>query len=88
MQCHYRLAFDENGLPMMYVFKNCEAFIRTIPLLCFDEHKPEDLDTDGEDHVADEWRYLCMMNPIKPRENNTRNVVFTDPLDLYKRRRG
>ena len=35
---------------MMYVFKNCKAFIRTMPLLMYDEHKPEDLDTDGEDH--------------------------------------
>lgn len=50
LQIHYRLAFDENGYPMMYVFKNCKAFIRTMPLLMYDEHKPEDLDTDGEDH--------------------------------------
>ncbi|MDO5328260.1 MAG: phage terminase large subunit, partial [Clostridia bacterium] len=67
MQCHYRLAFDENGYPMMYVFKNCEAFIRTIPLLCYDEHEDEDLDSSQEDHVADEWRYFCMTDPIKPR---------------------
>lgn len=50
MQCHYRLAFDENGRSMFYVFSNCKAFIRTIPLLMYDEHKPEDIDTDGEDH--------------------------------------
>ena len=50
MQVHYRMAFDENGFAMMYVFSNCKAFIRTIPLLMYDEHKPEDLDTDGEDH--------------------------------------
>ena len=50
MQVHYRLAFDDNGFAMMYVFRNCKAFIRTIPLLMYDEHKPEDLDTDGEDH--------------------------------------
>lgn len=87
MQCHYRLAFDENGLPMMYVFKNCEAFIRTIPLLCYDEHKAEDLDTDGEDHVADEWRYFCMMNPIKPREHVEPNVPLNDPLDQFRRRK-
>jgi hypothetical protein len=87
MQCHYRLAFDENGLPMMYVFKNCEAFIRTIPLLCYDEHKAEDLDTDGEDHVADEWRYFCMMNPIKPRKNVEPNVPMNDPLDQMRRRK-
>lgn len=67
LQVHYRLAFDEHGFPMMYVFSNCRAFIRTIPTLQYDEHKPEDLDTDGEDHVADEVRYFLMSRPIKPR---------------------
>ena len=38
MQVHYRLAFDENGYPRLYVFSNCGAFIRTIPLLCYDAH--------------------------------------------------
>ena len=68
MQVHYRLMFDENGIPMMYVFKNCKAFIRTVPALVFDQYKVEDLDTDGEDHVADEVRYFCMARPIKPRQ--------------------
>ena len=66
MQVHYRLAFDDNGYPMMYIFRNCKAFIRTIPILQYAAHKPEDLDTDGEDHVADEVRYFCMSRPIKP----------------------
>jgi PBSX family phage terminase large subunit len=69
MQVHYRLAFDGNGYPMMYVFRTCKAFIRTMPLLMYDEHRPEDLDTSGEDHVADESRYFCMARPIKPRVN-------------------
>jgi hypothetical protein len=64
MQMHYRLAFDANGYPLMYVFENCEAFRRTIPLLCFSKTNPEDLDTDGEDHVADEVRYLCMSTQV------------------------
>lgn len=76
MQIHYRLAFDENGFPMMYVFNTCKAFIRTMPLLQYDEHKPEDLDTDGEDHVADETRYFCMSRPIAAR--------MTEPADKYK----
>ena len=84
MQCHYRLAFDKDGYPMMYVFKNCKAFIRTIPLLMFSETKPEDLDTDGEDHVADEWRYFCMTRPIKPRETVEERVCEDDPLDMLK----
>lgn len=66
LQVHYRLAFDENGYPMMYFFRNCKAAIRTLPLLMYDEHKPEDLDTDGEDHCADEIRYFCMSRPISP----------------------
>lgn len=66
MQCHYRLQFDRNGLPMMYVYDSCTAFLRTVPLMVYDEHHPEDLDTNLEDHVCDEWRYMCMTRPIKP----------------------
>ena len=67
MQMHYRLAFDENGFPMMYIFKNCKSFIRTIPLMMYDEHKPEDIDSDLEDHNLDSCRYFLMSRPIKPR---------------------
>lgn len=41
----------------LHVFSTCAAFIRTIPSLVHDETRVEDLDTDGEDHCADEWRY-------------------------------
>ena len=86
MQCHYRLAFDENGYPMMYVFKNCQAFIRTIPLLCYDKHAAEDLDSSMEDHVADEWRYFCMTDPIKPRVHHEKWAPVIDPLNQWARR--
>ena len=83
MQVHYRLAFDDNGFPMMYVFSNCKAFIRTIPLLQYDEHKPEDLDTDGEDHVADEVRYFCMSRPIKPRIASQPDEYAQSPMAMF-----
>ena len=83
MQMHYRFAFDENGYPMLYVFRNCKAFIRTIPLLQYDEHKPEDLDTDGEDHVADEVRYFCMSRPIKPRLAVAPDKDNRTPLGMF-----
>ena len=83
LQVHYRLAFDENGFPMMYIFSNCKAFIRTIPMLLYDEHKVEDLDTDGEDHVADESRYFCMSRPIKPRMAPTPDEYATNPMNLF-----
>ena len=83
MQVHYRFAFDENGYPMMYIFSNCKAFIRTIPLLQYDEHKPEDLDTDGEDHVADEARYFLMSRPIKPRMTPKADDYADNPLNIF-----
>ena len=86
MQCHYRLQFDEDGYPRMYVFNTCRAFIRTIPLLIYDEHKVEDLDTTMEDHVADEWRYFCMSRPIKPIRAVKEQRILFDPLDMMKRR--
>ena len=80
MQVHYRLAFDENGFPMMYVFDTCKAFIRTMPTLMYDDHKPEDLDSDGEDHVADEVRYFLMSRPIKPRAALPPDTYHQGPL--------
>ena len=87
MQCHYRLQFDENGYSRMYVFSNCKAFIRTIPTLIYDEHKPEDLDTDLEDHVADDWRYAAMSRPVAPLRPVAPKKIYQDPLDQFKRRR-
>lgn len=78
MQCHHRLAFDENGRSMFYCFDTCKHFIRTIPALVYDESDVEDIDTDGEDHIYDEWRYVCMKNPIAPP---IRKIVEPKPYD-------
>ena len=83
MQCHYRMQFDEEGYPRMYVLDTCKDFIRTIPLLQYDDHKVEDVDTEGEDHIADEWRYFCMMRPVQPMEAKKPVVRLTDPLDMF-----
>jgi hypothetical protein len=49
--------------PAIYVFDTCLDTIRTLPALQHDQDRPEDLDTDGEDHAADEIRYACMSRP-------------------------
>lgn len=49
--------------PMLFVCEDCEDSIRTIPTLQHDEDKPEDLDTEAEDHAADDWRYAVMSRP-------------------------
>lgn len=85
MQVHYRFAFDKRGKAKMYFFSNCKAAIRTLPLMMYDENKPEDLDTKLEDHAADDIRYFCMMNKIKPVKKENKEPIFFDPLDLYKK---
>lgn len=56
----------QDGRPMLYFADCCEDTIRTIPALQHDETNPEDLDTDGEDHAADETRYAMMSRPWRP----------------------
>ena len=85
MQCHIRMVFDEEGYAKFYVFKTCTEFIRTIPLLQYDEHECEDLDTTGEDHIADEWRYLLMKFTIEaePETEIYLPMYGSDPLDQF-----
>ncbi|MBR5095156.1 MAG: phage terminase large subunit, partial [Oscillospiraceae bacterium] len=80
MQCHYRLQFDGEGRPRMYVFEGCSAFLRTVPELQFSKTVPEDLDTTQEDHVADEWRYACMSRPVAPLQRQEVPPRWKDPL--------
>ena len=65
--CRFRLTGDEDGIPMFYVTEESPHFIRTVPVLQHDDKNMEDLDTEAEDHVADEWRYGMMSRPWLPR---------------------
>lgn len=82
MQIHYRLEFDDNGYPGMYIFKNCKDFIRTIPTIVYDEHNVEDIDTDCEDHIYDETRYFLMMNPLPAKHEVKKKKKEFHPLDM------
>lgn len=55
-----------DGLPMIYCFSSHGDSIRTIPALQHDPARMEDVDTESEDHAADEWRYACMSRPYSP----------------------
>jgi len=50
MQIHERLRFDEDGRPKLQVFNTCKEFLRTFPTLPYSTKKPEDVDSDAEDH--------------------------------------
>lgn len=61
-QLRGRLNGDE-GLPMLVVFETCSDWWRTMPPLQHDRSQAEDLDSNMEDHAADETRYACMSRP-------------------------
>lgn len=86
MQFHYRLAFDDFGVPMFQVFNTCIHTIRTIPDLVYDERHVEDINTNGEDHIYDMIRYVMMEMPITPNPKDKKRLLHDDPLDIYASR--
>jgi hypothetical protein len=80
-QMRGRLVGDGDGNPMIVCFSTCVDSIRTIPALQHDAAKPEDLDTDMEDHAADDWRYGCMSRPW----NSPQKAAAQKPRDRWNR---
>jgi hypothetical protein len=58
-----RLIGDAEGRPVAVFFSTCHDTVRTPPALQHDTARPEDVNTSGEDHAADEIRYACMSRP-------------------------
>lgn len=73
MQMHTRLKEGK-----LKIFSTCHHLIRTLPALCYDKHKVEDVDTKMEDHAYDSVRYGLMSRPIKP------TVIAKEFNDGYK----
>lgn len=77
-QVRARLRGDEDG-PGLLMFSTCTHLIRTLPLMQHDANRPEDMDTEGEDHAVDELRYACMSRPYVrdlPKNEPARTVVI------------
>lgn len=84
MQLHERMRFDQFGKPRMYVFNTCTDWIRTVPNLPYSLTKPEDIDTDAEDHAYDDTRYFLMAHPIAAKTTRTRRLREFDPFGRYE----
>lgn len=87
-QMRGRLIGDDH--PMIHCFSTCVDSIRTIPALQHDSTKPEDLDSDGEDHCGDEWRYACMSRPYTKFQAAPKSPLELVPAflkDHFERRR-
>ena len=89
-QVRWRLRGDDDGDPMIFFVDHCRDAIRTLPMQQHDDNRPEDLDTEGEDHCVDDIRYACMSRPfgahIDPAEDLNplliRNAFKLDELGM------
>lgn len=95
-QVHQRFKMEEDidastgevikEYPRFACFNNDVHFWRTMMNLRQDEKNPEDVDTDQEDHIYDEFRYACMSRPITPkRKNKIPRGSFKAERDRYIR---
>lgn len=58
----------------LFVFDTCEQFVRTVPVLSRDDNEQDDIDTETEDHVADESRYRVRMEGVRGGQGTTTGV--------------
>ena len=81
MQVHERLRFNNEGRPLFQVFNTCKNFLRTFPTLPYSTKKPEDIDTDAEDHDYDQFRYVCMDHPVAAKTKAPMPPHIFNPFD-------
>lgn len=90
---HQYLHWTDEVPPKLIYFNTCYDSIRTIPALVHDDVRPEDVDTDSEDHTADCDRYFLMslherqsMKPLSDVEkklNQMKELTSSEPWKLY-----
>lgn len=69
--------------PLLYFHSSCLHTIRTLPYLQHDDKDPEDLDTDAEDHAADETRY-AIMSRVWTQDEPSSGPDITYPTPPHK----
>lgn len=62
-RCHELLALAPDGVPWVTFSPECGYLRRTLPTLVSDPHNPDDVDTTGDDHGYDAWRFGAMSRP-------------------------
>ena len=86
MQVRERMRFSDDGKARLYFFDTCKAIIRCMPIMLFDDHNVEDLNSSLEDHSLDSLRYFCMCRPVPLRKIDKQTYYMSDPLNQYQRK--
>jgi hypothetical protein len=83
--CRLHRALGWETCPWLHVFETCVNVIRTLPALPHDDKKPEDVDTDAEDHAPDALRYLLMRLsvPQAAKERKPEPETIQERIDTH-----
>ena len=81
---HGWLSEAPDGLPYWLVTEDCVNLIKTLPLLVYDAHKVDDVDTTGEDHAWDSISYL--LSSIKFISPYVGGTAKKDPSHLFNKK--
>lgn len=78
LQVHKRLTLEEEintdtgevtkEGAQFFAFTDQKHFWRCMQEMREDPKNPDDVDTDQEDHIYDEFRYSCMFKPVRPKK--------------------
>lgn len=60
--------------PGVFVFDNCKNFIDLVPTLPRDEVDQDDVDTEAEDHIGDEFRYHVLSLSLGAKGGRTKGT--------------
>ncbi len=60
--------------PGVFIFDNCKNFIDLVPTLPRDEVDQDDVDTESEDHIGDEFRYHVLSLGLGARGGRTKGT--------------
>ena len=85
MMTNSYIAIDGSEVRMFQVFETCVNFITVFPSNIHDTRNVEDLDTDGEDHSADEARYAAQSCPPETSDSYTKPVHTSSPKAFMER---
>jgi len=70
-RCHELLRLAPDGFPWVTVDVACKYGVRTVPAQQSDQTNADDLDTNGDDHWVDAFRYGAMSRFVTKRTTKT-----------------
>lgn len=84
-RCHELLRPAPDGFPWVTVDATCTYGLRSLPMQMSDKHDADDLNTSGDDHWVDAWRYGAMSRFVARDRSKQSGPPKSGSLAWWKR---